>query len=114
MTGQCQHHSTAWHAPPQARPAHAKIRNWPALRENHRCISSSSDVCPRSQRVEVEYGERRREGEAWMRQEKQRQTRAFDATSLRGGEPPNAGVSSMSKTDIQDESNFSPGEINQL
>ena len=37
--------------------------------KNHRCNSSSTDTCSRSQRVEVEYRERRGEGEVLMRRE---------------------------------------------
>lgn len=68
MTGQNQHHSSAaWCAPYKTRHTHAKIRNWLALRDNHRCILSSDDIWGRSHRVRAEYGESRREGEAEMR-----------------------------------------------
>lgn len=68
MTGQNRHHSSAaWCAPKKNRHTHAKIKNWPALRENHGYISSSNDIWNKGQRVQIEYGEGMGEGEAQIR-----------------------------------------------
>lgn len=116
MTGRNQHHSSAaWCAPYKTRHTHAKIRNWPALQESHRYISSSNDRWARSHRVWAEYGESRREGEVEMRWQTGSKGKPEHAMQPVCEEEIRQMLeSSRPKNDVQDESNFSPGEINQL
>lgn len=97
MAGQSRHHSSAaWYAPYETRHTHAKITNWPALRENHKCVSSSRDICrSKGWRLGMDRGgEEVRRAEMADRGSKEHQ--ASDATDLRG-DPPNAGRPSMPK-----------------